>query len=164
MKHSKQWARRGAFAKGSRRLHERFVKTSRALKASRRDREAFAKPCEGFSNASPIPTEASWSLVEGHARHSWRLHLKTIRQIMTSPLHLRILLRIIVDQRKRRDYRMTSYDPALEISAFESNGPTLRTRRRLWAGHTSNKLYREDRAGRTKSRLMAYRATSRCWV
>ena len=39
-----QWARRGAVAKGSRRLHERFVKTSRALKASRRDREAFAKP------------------------------------------------------------------------------------------------------------------------
>ena len=39
-----QWAHRGAFAKGSRRLHGRFVKTSRALKASRRDREAFAKP------------------------------------------------------------------------------------------------------------------------
>ena len=62
-----QWARRGAFAKGSPRLHERFVNTSRALKAS------------------PTPTEASWSLLEGFARRSWRLHLETIRRIMTSP-------------------------------------------------------------------------------
>ena len=38
-----QWARRGASAKGSRRLHERFMKTSRALKASRSLREGFAK-------------------------------------------------------------------------------------------------------------------------
>ena len=41
MKHSRNWL---AVAKGSRHLYERFVKTSRALKASRRDREAFAKP------------------------------------------------------------------------------------------------------------------------
>ena len=161
MKHSKQWARRGAFAKGSRRLHERFVKTSRALKASRRDREAFAKP---LSKASPIPTEASWSLVEGYARHSWRLHLKTIRQIMTSPLHLRILLRIIVVQRKRRDYRMTSYAPALEKLHVRAMGRPCARGDVCGRGHTSNKLYREDRVRGAKSRLMAYRATSRCWV
>ena len=121
------------------RLREGFATSSRALREDVAGAEGFEKRPrslrEAFSKASPIPTEASWSLVEGYARHSWRLHLKTIRQIMTSPLHLRILLRIIVVQRKRRDYRMTSYDPALEkISAFESNGPTLRTRRRLWAG------------------------------
>ena len=45
-----QWARRGASAEGSRRLHERFMKTSRALKPS------------------AIPTEASWSLLEGFAK------------------------------------------------------------------------------------------------
>ena len=37
------------------------MKTSRALKASRRLREGFAK-------ASAIPTEASWSLLEGFAK------------------------------------------------------------------------------------------------
>ena len=65
-----QWARRGASAKGLRRLHERFMKTSRAPKAS------------------AIPTEASWSLLEGFARRSWRLHLEKIREIMTSPQHV----------------------------------------------------------------------------
>ena len=77
-----QWARRGAFAKGSRRLHERFVKTSRALKVSRRDREAFAKSSRRLH---PSPRRRSWSLLGGFARGSWRLHLETIRQIMTSP-------------------------------------------------------------------------------
>ena len=37
------------------------MKTSRALKPSRRLREGFAK-------ASAIPTEASWSLLEGFAK------------------------------------------------------------------------------------------------
>ena len=37
------------------------MKTSRALKASRRLREGFAK-------ASAVPTEASWSLLEGFAK------------------------------------------------------------------------------------------------
>ena len=36
------------FAKGSRRLHERFVKTSRALKASRRDEKPLRSLLEGF--------------------------------------------------------------------------------------------------------------------
>ena len=51
-----QWARRGASAKGSRRLHERFMKTRRLR--------------EGFSKASAIPTEASWSLLGGFAKPS----------------------------------------------------------------------------------------------
>ena len=61
-----QWARRGASAKGSRRLHERFMKTSRALKASRSLREGFAKASrrlqpyprrlrEGFAKAPRAP-------------------------------------------------------------------------------------------------------------
>ena len=68
-----QWARRGASAKGSRRLHERFMKTSRALKASRSLREGFAKA--------------------SRRRHG-RLHLETIRQIMTSPPLSSALLRV----------------------------------------------------------------------
>ena len=61
-----RWARRGASAKGSRRLHERFMKTSRALKASRSLREGFAKASrrlqpyprrllEGFAKAPRAP-------------------------------------------------------------------------------------------------------------
>ena len=65
----------GAFMKHSR--NGLAVAPSRALKTSRRDREAFSKP-------SPIPMEASWSLLKGFARRSWHLHLETIRQIMTS--------------------------------------------------------------------------------
>ena len=43
------------------------------------------------------------------------------------------LLRIIGAQRKRPDYRMTSYNRALEITGCESIETTLRTRRLLWA-------------------------------
>ena len=65
--------------KGSRRLHEPFVKTSRALKASISLRKGFAKASRrlqpyprrllgGFAKASAIPTEASWRLREGFAK------------------------------------------------------------------------------------------------
>ena len=84
----------GAFAKASRRrhgrlhletirqimtsLHERFMKTSRALKASRR--------------LQPYPRRLHGAFLKASRRRHWRLHLETIRQIMTSPPKLRHLL------------------------------------------------------------------------
>ena len=45
-----------------------------------------------------------------------------------------VLLRIIGAQRKRPDFRIISYNRALEITRCESIEITLRTRRLLWAG------------------------------
>ena len=71
------------------RLCEEFATSSRALRENVAGAGGFEKRPrslrEAFSKASPVPTEASWSLLEGFARRSWRLHLETIRQIMTSP-------------------------------------------------------------------------------
>ena len=71
------------------RLREGFATSSQALREDVAGAEGFEKRPrslrEAFSKASPIPTEASWSLLEGFARRSWRLRLETIRQIMTSP-------------------------------------------------------------------------------
>ena len=52
----------------------------------------------------------------------------------SAQVHHRVLLRIIGEQRKRPDHRMTSYNRALEITGCESIETTLRTRRLLWAG------------------------------
>ena len=57
-----QWARRGAVAKSLRGFCERFVKTSRALKASRRDREAFTKPSRSLH---PSPCEFRGAFLKG---------------------------------------------------------------------------------------------------
>ena len=82
MKHSRNgfavWRLREGFATSSRALREDVASAEGFEKRPRSLREAFSKP-------SSIPTEASWSLLEGFARRSWRLHLETIRQIMTSP-------------------------------------------------------------------------------
>ena len=62
---------------------------------------------------------------------------RTLRQEHYAKLwtvHHRVLLRIIGAQRKRSEYRMTSYNRALEITRSESIETTLRTRRLLWAG------------------------------
>ena len=44
-----------------------------------------------------------------------------------------VLLRIIGEQRKSPDHRMTSYIGILEITGCDSTGTTVRTRRLLWA-------------------------------
>ena len=49
-------------------------------------------------------------------------------------IHYRVLLRITGAQRKRPDYRITSYNRALEITRCESIETTLGTRILLWAG------------------------------
>ena len=46
----------------------------------------------------------------------------------------RVLLRIIWARRRRSDYRVLSYNRALELTGRESIETTLRARRLLWAG------------------------------
>ena len=52
----------------------------------------------------------------------------------TPHLHHRALIRIIGAQRKRPDYRMTSYNRAFEIAGCESIETTLRTREYFFVG------------------------------
>ena len=62
----------------------------------------------------------------------WALRQEHYSKLRT--LHHWILLRIIGAQRKIPNHRMTSYNRTLEITGYENNETTLRTRRRLWAG------------------------------
>ena len=63
---------------------------------------------------------------------TWTLRQEHYAKLRT--VYHRVLLRIIVAQRKRLDHRMALYNHALEITQSESIETALRTRRLLWAG------------------------------
>ena len=80
-----------------------------------------------------IKTETIEALLCGYSM--WILHQEHYAKLRT--VHHRVLLRIISAQRKRPDHRMTSYNRSPEITRCESIETTLRTRRLLWQGRSS---------------------------
>ena len=119
-----------------------------------------------------VKAEAIEALLYGCS--TWTLRQEHHAKLRTA--HHRVLIRIIGAQRKRPDYRMTSYNRALEITGCESIETTLRTRRLLWAGTllrmSGGRLPKriifgnlegavgEDGVGRRKRGPIASRATS----
>ena len=94
-------------------------------------RELYDQPKVALSlKIRMVIAEAIEALLYGCS--TWTLRQEHYTKHRT--VHHRVLLRIIVAQRKRPDHRMTSYNRALEITRGESIETTLRTRRLLWAG------------------------------
>ena len=58
---------------------------------------------------------------------TWTLRQEHYAKLRT--VHHRVLLRVIGEQRKRPDHRMTSYNRALEVTGCESMKTAFRTRR-----------------------------------
>ena len=101
------------------------------MRIRRYSRELCDQPKFVLSLKTPmVKAEAIEALLYGCS--TWTLrqeHYDKLRSV-----HHRVLHRIIGAQRKRPDYRMTSYNRSLEITRCESIETTLRTRRLLWAG------------------------------
>ena len=94
-------------------------------------RELYDQPKVSLSlKTRMVKAEAIEALLYGCS--TWTLRQEHYAKLRT--VHHRVLLRIIGEQRKRPDHRMTSYNRALEITGCESIETTLRTRRLLWAG------------------------------
>ena len=134
-------------------------------------RELYDQPKTALSlKTRMVKTEAIEALL--YACSTWTLRQEHYAKLRT--VHHRVLLRIIGAQRKRLDYRMTSYNRALEIAGCESIETTLRTRRFLWAGmlirmsgcrsesclETLRVQCGENGVGRRNSGPIAYIATS----
>ena len=101
------------------------------MRIRRHSRELYGRPKVALSlKTRMVKAEAIEALLYGCS--TWTLCQEHYAKLRT--VHHRVLLRIIGTQRTRPDYRMTSYNRALEITGCESIETTLRTRRRLWAG------------------------------
>ena len=97
-------------------------------------RELYHQPKVALSlKIRMVKAEAIKVLLYGCS--TWTLHQEHYAKLLT--VHRRVLLRIIGTQRKRPDHRVTSYNRALEITRCESIDTTLRTRRLLWRGRSS---------------------------
>ena len=109
----------------ARRTHACWMRIRRYLQ------ELYGQPKVALSlKTLMVKAEAIEALLYGCS--TWTLcqeHYAKLR-----PVHHRVLLRIIGDQRKRPHHRMTSYNCGLEIIRSESIETSLRTRRLLWAG------------------------------
>ena len=94
-------------------------------------RELYDQPKVALSlKTRMVKAEAIEAVLYGCS--TWTLRQEHYAKLHT--VHHRVLLRIIGAQRKRPDHRMTSYNPVLGITRYESIETTLRTRRILWAG------------------------------
>ena len=98
---------------------------ARSMRIRRYVRELYDQLKVAFSfKIQMVKTAAIEALLYGS---TWTLRQEHYDKLRT--VHHRDLLRIIGAQRKGPDYRMTSYNRALEITRCESIETTLRTRR-----------------------------------
>ena len=115
------------------------VKTARRTRACwmrirRYLRELYNQPKVALSLKTRMVTaEAVEALLYGCS--TWTLRQEHCAKLRA--VHHRVLLCITGAHRKRSDHRMTSYNRAFEITRCESIETTLRTRRLLRAGRSS---------------------------
>ena len=101
------------------------------MRIRRYSRGLYGQPKVALSlKTRMVKAEATEALLYGCS--TWTLRQEHYAKLRI--VHHRVLLRIIGEQRKRPDHRMTSYNHALEMTGCESIKTTLRTRRLLWAG------------------------------
>ena len=101
------------------------------MRIRRYSRGLYGQPKVALSLKTRIvKAEATEALLYGCS--TWTLRQEHYAKLRI--VHHRVLLRIIGEQRKGPDHRMTSYNHALEMTGCESIKTTLRTRRLLWAG------------------------------